>query len=336
MQAAQSIMKKRAEKEIMGIKITRTADTILMVRPRDFGYNEQTSTDNEFQKKLNLPAEIINKKANQEFEAMVEGLRTKGVTVLILEPPISSGAETPDAIFPNNWFSTEHDGTILTYPMMAKNRKAERRLLEVENLLNKNGFTIRNCINVGRLDEPVKFLEGTGSLVIDHVDEVVYAARSERCHPEQFDNFIRLRFFPKGVLFDTKSSSGKPLYHTNVMMSLGEKFAVICAECIHDSAQQTHVMKTLKKSFDVMKISKDQMEQHFCGNILEVRNQQNDSFIVMSENARKGFTKRQKSFLKQYGQILSFDLTTIETIGGGSARCMMAEIFSIREKNHNK
>ncbi|MCK5164734.1 MAG: hypothetical protein KAJ25_11560 [Desulfobacula sp.] len=315
----------------MEINITRTADTILMVRPRDFGYNEETGVDNEFQNKPDMTPQLINKKANEEFQAMVDGLRSKGVTVLILEPPISRDVTTPDAIFPNNWFSTEHDGTILTYPMMAKNRKAERRLQEIENLLNKNGYTIRNCINVGRLDETKKFLEGTGSLIIDHVDEVVYAARSERCDPDQFDNFIRLRFYLEGIMFDTVSSSGNPIYHTNVMMSLGEKYAVICLECIPDKKQRRHVLETLSKSFDVMEITLEQMENHFCGNILEVRNQKNNSFIVMSENARQGFTKTQKKFLGQYGRILSFDLSVIEKIGGGSARCMMAEIFSARE-----
>ncbi|MBU1344474.1 MAG: hypothetical protein KKE44_17630 [Proteobacteria bacterium] len=317
----------------MDIKITRTADTILMVRPRDFGYNEETGIDNEFQNKPDMDIALINQKANLEFQAMVDGLRKKGVIVLILEPPISQDVTTPDAIFPNNWFSTEHDGTILTYPMMAKNRKAERRLLEVEKLLNENGYTIRNCINVGRLDEPRKFLEGTGSMIIDPVDEVVYAARSERCDPDQFDNFIRLRFYRKGILFDTRSSSGKPIYHTNVMMSLGEKYAVVCLDCIAKKDQRDHVLATLKASFDVMEITLEQMEKYFCGNILEVRNQKNEAFIVMSETARKGFTQDQKAFLKQYGEILSFDLGTIEKIGGGSARCMMAEIFSVREKN---
>ncbi len=316
----------------MEVKITRTADTILMVRPKDFGFNEETGGDNEFQNKLDMDPEAVNRTANAEFQAMVDGLRTRGVRVLVLEPAISREVTTPDAIFPNNWFSTEHDGTILTYPMMAKNRKAERRLLEVENLLNANGYTIRNCINVGRLDEPEKFLEGTGSLIIDPVDEVVYAARSERCHPDQFDNFIRLRFYREGILFDTKSSSGRPIYHTNVMMSLGEKYAVICSACIPDKDQRNHVLDVLNQSFDVMEITMEQMEKHFCGNILEVRNQDNQRFIVMSKSAEKGFTPGQKSFLEQYGRILSFDLSVIEQVGGGSARCMMAEIFSVRQE----
>lgn len=317
----------------MEIKITRTADTVLMVRPMDFGYNIETGIDNEFQKNPAMDSKILQKKANKEFQAMVDGLRTKGIMVLILEPPTHPDITTPDAIFPNNWFSTEHDGTILTYPMMAKNRKAERRLLEIENLLNENGYTIRNCINAGRIDEPKKFLEGTGSLIIDHVDEVVYAARSERCHPDQFDNFIRLRFYKKGFLFDTKSSSGRPIYHTNVMMSLGEKYAVVCLDCIPDKMQRHGLLATLNLSFDVMEITLDQMENHFCGNILKVRNYKNESFIVMSEKARIGFTSTQKKFLEHYGEILSFDLSFIEKVGGGSARCMMAEILLSGKKN---
>ena len=320
----------------MEIKITRTADTILMVRPRDFGYNEETGLDNEFQNRpedgqQNLEPGRINEQANQQFAAMVKGLRKNGITVLVLEPPVNADISTPDAIFPNNWFSTEHDGTLLTYPMMARNRKAERRLEDVEKLLNENGYTIRNCIHVGRLDEPAKFLEGTGVLIIDHVDEVVYAARSDRCHADQFENFIRLRFYKQGILFDTRSSSGNPIYHTNVMMSLGDQYAVICADCIVDPASRKTVLDTLNRSFDVMEISQEQMERHFCGNILQVRNKKNEPFIVMSDNARKGFTGDQIRFLEQYGTILSFDLSTIERIGGGSARCMMAEVFSIRE-----
>ncbi|MCP4024238.1 MAG: hypothetical protein GY729_20525, partial [Desulfobacteraceae bacterium] len=142
---------------------------------------------------------------------------------------------------------------------------------------------------------------------------------------------IRLRFFKEGILFNTKSSKGKPIYHTNVMMSLGDKYAVICSECIIDPHSRGYVLATLQNSFDVMEISMEQMENHFCGNILQVHNQKGEYFIVMSETAKNGFRPEQIKFLRQYGEILSFDLTTIETIGGGSARCMMAEIFSIRE-----
>ena len=197
------------------LDVSRTTNTVLMVRPYDFGFNEETGRDNEFQNRLELSEGEINALANQEFQAMVDTLRTEGVTVLILEKPDTAYVKTPDAIFPNNWFSTEHDGTLLTYPMAAVSRRQERRPEDVEKLLVANGYKIRNVIHVGALDERERFLEGTGSMVIDHREEVVYAAHSRRCHRDQFDNFIRLRFFKEGILFDTKSSSGTPIYHTN-------------------------------------------------------------------------------------------------------------------------
>lgn len=310
------------------LDVSRTTDTILMVRPYDFGFNEETGLDNEFQQRLNLSDKEINAKANAEFQAMVDTLRAEGVTVLILEKPETAYDKTPDAIFPNNWFSTEHDGTLLTFPMAAMNRRKERRPEDVEKLLKANGYKIRNVINVGSLDETERFLEGTGSMIIDHRSEVVYAARSARCNPDQFDNFIRLRFYEKGIMFDTCSSKGTPIYHTNVMMSIGEKYAVICLECIPDKHDRERVTTSLAKAFDVIEISMDQMENHFCGNILQVNSAGGRPLIVMSQRAHDGFTEDQRVRLSQYGTLLPMDLTTIESVGGGSARCMMAEIFS--------
>jgi hypothetical protein len=324
------------------LDVSRTTDTILMVRPYDFGFNEETGLDNQFQKRLDLSEREINTRANAEFQAMVETLRAEGVTVLILEKPESDArsiytksadgkqipGKLPDAIFPNNWFSTEHDGTLITYPMAAMNRRHERRPEDVEKLLRANGYKIRNVINVGQLDETDRFLEGTGSMIIDHRAEVVYAARSNRCDEEQFDNFIRLRFYEQGILFNTKSTKGTPIYHTNVMMSIGDKFAVICMDCIHDTAEKKQVQSSLEASFDVIEISMDQMENFFCGNILQVNSAGGTPLIVMSNSAFEGFTKEQIKRLETHGKILSMDLTTIESVGGGSARCMMAEIFS--------
>jgi len=315
------------------LDVSRTTDTILMVRPHDFGFNEETGLDNEFQKRLNLSGEEINRKANAEFQAMVDILRAEGVTVLILEKPEpvlskSVPGKVPDAIFPNNWFSTEHDGTLLTYPMAAMNRRHERRPEDVEKLLRANGYKIRNVINVGHLDETNRFLEGTGSMIIDHRAEVVYAARSNRCNDEQFDNFIRLRFYEQGIMFNTKSSRGTPIYHTNVMMSIGDEFAVICLACIHDKTEKQLVKASLEKYFEIIEISMEQMENSFCGNILQVNSAGGVPLIVMSMSAFKGFTTDQIKQLETHGKILPMDLGVIESVGGGSARCMMAEIFS--------
>lgn len=310
------------------LDVSRTTDTILMVRPYDFGFNEQTSVDNEFQQKPEQDELEVNRKANAEFERMVEALRNEGVNVLILERPEVDYPKTPDAVFPNNWFSTEHDGTILLYPMAAENRRDERRPLDVEALLRKNNYKIRNVITVGGYTESDSFLEGTGSMIIDHRAEVVYAARSPRCNDEQFENFIRLRFYERGIMFDTKSTSGNPIYHTNVMMSIGDKFAVVCPDCIPDESERNQVLESLEESFEVIQISMEQMEQHFCGNILQVNSAQGDPLIVMSQRAHAGFNQDQLSRLQEYGKILPIDLEIIESVGGGSARCMMAEVFS--------
>jgi hypothetical protein len=310
------------------LDVPRTTDTVLMVRPYDFGFNEETGRDNEFQKKLKASEMEVNRKANIEFQNMVDLLRKEGVTVLILEKPALPYSKAPDAIFPNNWFSTEHDGTILVYPMAAQNRRFEKRPADVEKLLKESGYKIRNIINVGPLDEKDSFLEGTGSMIIDHAAEIVYAARSQRCSDEQFDNFIRLRFYEKGILFDTKSSTGQPVYHANVMMGLGEKFAVVCLDCICNQKDKERVYDSLNRFFDVIEISMEQMEKHFCGNILQVNSSDGNPLIVMSKRAFAGYSTEQIQRLEQYGKILPVDLTTIETVGGGSARCMMAEIFS--------
>lgn len=311
--------------------ISRTAKAVLMVRPYDFGYNEQTGLDNHFQKRLAVSDEEINRRANAEFAGMVDLLRAKGVEVLVLEPPVVPKAKAPDAIFPNNWLSTEHDGTLLTYPMKASNRRVELRLEDVEKLLTEHGYFIRNSIHVGKRDEDASFLEGTGSLIIDHVDEVVYAALSARCHPDQFANFIKLRFYKKGLLFETRDSGGKPMYHTNVMMSLGEDFAVVCAECIHLPEQRAEVLASLRRSYkDVIEISREQVEQNFCGNILALHSQQNQPLIVMSRQAERGFSSEQRRRLERHGEIVPVAIETIESVGGGSARCMMAEIFSVK------
>ncbi|WDP88504.1 MAG: hypothetical protein HUN04_01600 [Desulfobacter sp.] len=310
------------------LDVSRTTDTILMVRPYDFGFNEETGQDNEFQRRPDMSEQEINEAANKEFQTMVDRLRAEGVTVLILEKPEKPYPKTPDAIFPNNWFSTEHDGTLITYPMAAMNRRYERRPEDVEKLLKANGYKIRNVLHVGELEEKKRFLEGTGAMIIDHRAEVVYGARSQRCHPEQFDNFIRLRFFEKGIMFDTQSSTGTPIYHANVMMSIGDKYAVICLDCISNPEERKLVKSTLEKEFEVIEISMDQMEQHFCGNILQVNSAGGRHLIVMSQSAYDGFNPDQIKRLESYGEILPMDLTVIESVGGGSARCMMAEIFS--------
>lgn len=312
----------------------RLADTVVLVRPVDFDYNEQTGLDNVFQKKPIHTPDKIKERVLTEFKGMVSRLRTEGVTVLILEESLHNRIKTPDSVFPNNWFSTEHDGTILTYPMFTENRRAEKRRLEdLEFLLLDNGYHIRNLINVGKYSESEMILEGTGAMVIDHDNEIVYAAQSRRCHPKQFYNFIHLRRYKKGILFETNDSQGNPIYHTNVLMSIGAQFAIVCFAAIAHDHQRQEILQTLSKSHDIIDISLEQMETHFCANILQLRNKENKPLIVMSENAFSGFLPSQKQRLKQYGKPVVVDIETIEQVGGGSARCMMAEIFSPRQND---
>ena len=319
----------RTERSRHGVP-ARTADAVVMVRPRDFGFNEETGIDNEFQSRPAASAAEIHRRADREFQGMVDRLRAEGVDVMVLEPDMADARRLPDAVFPNNWFSTEHDGTIIVYPMKAPNRRAERRVGDLADLLRRSGRAVGPVIQVGRPDENEQFLEGTGSLVIDHAARVVYAARSERCHPGQFANFLRLRSYGEGLLFETRSSTGRPIYHTNVVMSLGDRYAVLCAESIPDARQRSRVTESLRQSFDLIEISAAQMEEHFCGNILQLRNRENQPLVVMSLRAESGFTPEQHRRLAAFGKIVSVDLETIETVGGGSARCMLAEIFSPR------
>ncbi|MFN8673793.1 MAG: arginine deiminase-related protein [Candidatus Sericytochromatia bacterium] len=306
-------------------------NTILMVRPVDFSFNEETSKDNEFQNKLDNSDKEINQKALAEFENMVNQLREKKVNILVLEK--NQDKKMPDAVFPNNWISTEHQGNIITYPMYAKNRRLEKnQLCAVEELFEKNNFEVKNIINIGKTNENELFLEGTGSLIIDHDNSIVYIAESIRSNPVQLENFTKLRNY-KSFLFQAQSSNKKPIYHTNVIMSVAEKFAVICFECFINEEEKEEVKKELEKTKEIIEISLEQMEKSFCGNVLQVKSTDNLPITVMSKTAYQGFNEKQLAIIKKYGDILAVDIDTIEKVGGGSARCMMAEVFLPTKKN---
>lgn len=298
-----------------------------MVRPVDFGFNDQTGQDNDFQQRPTADWSTVNARALAEFDAAVQRLRAEGVEVLVLEKNRRLGRETPDAVFPNNWFSTEHDGTLIFYPMLAENRRAEKRVLDVEALLVANGYRVRNLMNIGAFGIAQPALEGTGSMVIDHTNEVVYASESLRCDATQFDNFVQARRYREGVLFQTRGSTGRPIYHTNVMMSIGDGVAVLCAECIVPDDRRRAVVDRLRQTHDLIEISLRQMEASFCGNVLQLRDRADRRLVVMSETAYDGYTSHQRRRLLSHGRIVRLPIPTIEAIGGGSARCMLAEVF---------
>ncbi len=305
------------------------ASTVLMVAPHDFAFNEESSHDNEFQQRPSESTATIRALAMAEFDAMVAELRRNDIGVVIPERR-SEGPQTPDAVFPNNWFATERDGTVLLFPMFPLCRRLERRPAAVEDALLRAGFVVRNIVNIGRWNETEHFLEGTGSLVIDHDNKIAYAAISERCHVPQLQNFAQLRGYHP-IWFDTRSSTGKPIYHTNVMMSLGASLAVVCFECIPDEQQRDRLRDALRAHHEIVEITGDQVEQHIAGNILQVKSRRGKSFIVMSQRSHDGFTAAQRSTLAEHGTLLAMSLPTIERVGGGSARCMIAEVFLPRK-----
>jgi len=306
-----------------------------MVTPSDFCFNEQTAVDNEFQKKPETTQEEVRKKAIEEFNNVVDALRKHGVEVLVLDPCEVKGEDnqvihTPDAVFPNNWCSTDRTGRVITWPMKSMNRKAERkRLNQVLELFKNNGFDAKEVYEIDKDDKSGKALEGTGSIVFDHINKIAYAALSERTNLELLQDYAKKVNY-QVVAFNTKSSKGVEYYHTNVMMSVGDKFAVVCTECIEgDDAKK--VVELLKKDREVIEITRKQVEEFFCGNILQTASKTEKSVIAMSENAYKGFTKEQLAIMEKYGKIVAVPVPTIESVGGGSVRCMMAEVFLPRK-----
>lgn len=305
----------------------QVTNSVLMIRPVAFRMNEQTTENNHFQKELKgmLPS-AINAKAQQEFDALVKQLKNVGVNVIVVDDTLET--DTPDSIFPNNWVSFHENGDVVLYPMFAENRRAERRE-DVLDILEENGFLIENIVDFTSAEEEALFLEGTGSMILDRTNGKAYCALSPRANEELFIEFCE-DFDCAPVIFEAfHSVDGRKelVYHTNVMMSVGEHFAVVCSDMIEDKKDRKMVLDVLRADGkEVILINEKQVNQ-FAGNILEVAGADGKRFIVMSTAAYGAFNANQIIQLEKYGTILSADLNTIEACGGGSARCMMAEIF---------
>ena len=305
----------------------QTTNSILMIRPVAFRMNEQTAVNNYYQKVLNglLPA-TVNAKAQQEFDAFVEKLTAVGVDVTVVDDTLDP--DTPDSIFPNNWISFHENGDVALYPMFAENRRHERRE-EILDLLEEKGFVIHNIIDYTSAEEDGFFLEGTGSLLLDRANAKAYCALSPRADEELFIEFCEDFDYAPVIFeaFQTVDSERKLIYHTNVMMCLGETFAVICSDCIDDKKERKMVLDNLKDNGkEIILITEVQMN-NFAGNMLEVRGANDKRYLVMSAAAHQSLTPKQIEQLEKHAEILSSSLDTIEACGGGSARCMMAEIF---------
>ena len=305
----------------------QTTNSILMIRPVAFRMNEQTAVNNYYQKVLDglLPA-TVNAKAQQEFDAFVEKLTAVGVDVTVVDDTLDP--DTPDSIFPNNWISFHENGDVALYPMFAENRRHERRE-EILDLLEEKGFVIHNIIDYTSAEEDGFFLEGTGSLLLDRANAKAYCALSPRADEELFIEFCEDFDYAPVIFeaFQTVDSERKLIYHTNVMMCLGETFAVICSDCIDDKKERKMVLDNLKENGkEIILITEAQMN-NFAGNMLEIRGANDKRYLVMSAAAHQCLTPKQIEQLEKHAEILSSSLDTIEACGGGSARCMMAEIF---------
>lgn len=302
-----------------------------MIRPVAFRMNEQTAVNNYYQKVLDgLSKETVNAKAQAEFDAFVNKLRMVGIQVIVVEDTIDP--DTPDSIFPNNWISFHETGDVVLYPMFAENRRAERRE-DLLDILEDEGFVINEIMDYTSAEDDGFFLEGTGSLLLDRENGKAYCALSPRADEELFIEFCE-DFEYSPVIFEafqTVDGERKLIYHTNVMMCIADTFAVICADCIDDKKERKMVLDSLRgDEKEIILITEDQVNS-FAGNMLEVKGADDRRYLVMSSAAHKSLTKKQIAQIEEHVTILSSSLDTIEACGGGSARCMMAEIFLPRE-----
>jgi hypothetical protein len=302
-------------------------NSILMIRPVSFRMNEQTAVNNYYQKVLeNVTPETVQFKALQEFDAFVAKLQAVGINVIVVSD--RKQIDTPDSIFPNNWISFHQNGDIAIYPMFAENRRLERRE-DIFDILEEKGFVINDIVDYTSAEEEQLYLEGTGSLLLDRVNKKAYCALSPRAEEDLFVEFCEDFEYTPVPFVANQTVDGKrfPIYHTNVMMALAETFAIICLESIDDKKDRKNVLKHLKEDGkEVITITEAQVN-NFAGNMLQVLGNNDTKFLIMSSAAYKSLTKIQIDKIEKYCKILHSSLDTIEACGGGSARCMMAEVF---------
>jgi len=307
--------------------MSQITDTILMIRPVHFRMNEQTAVNNYYQKEIDgVSQEKLLKSAQEEFDTFVNKLEAVGINVIVVED--SKETDTPDAHFPNNWISFHNDGKVAMYPMFAENRRTERRE-DILDILESKGFTITDVIDYSSAEDENLFLEGTGSLLLDRVHRKAYCALSPRADEELLIEFCEDFEYTPVIFTANQTVHGErlPIYHTNVMMCLGEAFSVICLDTIDDKKERKNVLKHLKQDGkEIIAITEKQVT-HFAGNMLQLKGANNTPYLVMSKAAHQSLTKQQIGQIEKHATILSSSLDVIEECGGGSARCMMAEVF---------
>jgi hypothetical protein len=293
---------------------------ILMVRPYQFYFNQQTAANNFFQSNINI--ENANELAIAEFDAMVEKLRAHQIKVNVVQD--TKDPSTPDSIFPNNWVSTHTNGTLCLYPMYAENRRAERKSSVIEFL--QSNYKIENTLDLTDLEKEGIFLEGTGSMVLDHQNKIAYGCLSERLDKNAFNEWCdKMQFKP--IAFKAVDDKAQPIYHTNVLMCMANQFVVICSDSIPNEQERQMLLDSFAQTNkEVIEISQDQLN-HFAGNMLQVFDITEKPHLIMSEQAYKSLHTAQLKSLEKYNPLLPISIPTIEALGGGSTRCMMAEIY---------
>ncbi len=304
----------------------QATNTILMIRPAQFRKNEETAVNNYYQQKSDLLPDVLAKKAQKEFDDFVKVLSDAGIEITVVED--DPKLDTPDALFPNNWISFHANGDIALYPMFAPNRRRERRP-EVIEKLEQQGFVIHNVVDYTTAEEEEIFLEGTGSIVLDRVHRKAYCALSPRADEELLIEFCEDFEYTPVIFTAYQNVKDKrlPIYHTNVMMCVGTTFAVVCLDCIDDKKERKNMLKHLKEDGKtIIAITESQVKQ-FAGNMLQLIGAEGKPLTVMSTSAYNSLTAQQIKAVEAHGSIVHSDLESIETHGGGSARCMVAEVF---------
>ena len=304
------------------------ASTILMIRPAAFGFNEETAYNNFFQSKPSISKDKLQLKALQEFENMVKTLESHDINVIVIDD--TKEPVKPDAIFPNNWLGTSPEGIISVFPMYAPNRRPEKRKDILKTV--KEQFIVKNVNDWSEFEVEERFLEGTGSMVIDHDNKMIYASISERTNITILEIFASANGF-QAIVFIATDKNGKPVYHTNIVMNIGEGFSILCEEAIEEEWELIAVRQLLESTGHIIiAITHEQMHA-FAGNMLQLKNNSEEKFLVMSQTAFDSLRKEQLRMLEAYAELLPIAIPTIEEVEGGSVRCMMAEIFLEKKIN---
>jgi hypothetical protein len=298
----------------------QSTNSVLMIRPGRFYPNPETAADNAFQRDADPGSDALTLAARKEFDAAVQTLRAAAVKVHIFED--TAEPAKPDAVFPNNWISMHHDGRIALFPMYSALRRRERRQDIVEELRKR--YRVTEVIDYSPFEDEGCCLEGTGSLVFDHLNKIAYVSLSNRSNPKVIQRFVN-DFSYEPVTFTSIGSNGQPIYHTNVMMCIGTGFAIVGLDMIPNKAERQEVRSRLDKTGkEIVELSADQIA-NFAGNAIELHNQGGEKLLVLSNRAARALTNDQRERLTRHARLIPLELPTIE-LGGGSARCMIATI----------